>query len=523
MDDDGKKTRRGSGSAGGASPGGSAAPVRGRSSAVTESASSSLRARLKKRSAPPIVDLKEVVVAKRPLITAQDRLDLTRRLNRRSRPPAPARPPTENDDDASSNGSSARFSHSNSSAVLTVEDEEMAEAEEAVEAMEWDDIQPQLLRPLNEIRRLSLDVVNIDTPVTLTENKAPEPTKSIVVVDTNVFVSNLDLLKQLDDLGDFALYVPFRVLKELDTLKTRKEDTTLRFNARQANDFIYRGLAKKMLGQSVREEDEAANLFEAESADDKILQACLALVKKGYSNVTLLTNDKNLACKGMVNHIKVKCVSQMRRDLVLKLERNSTVQKSSTSSPQVSTSSAHLSDIDRMHTLKVANYVKDVGNYFAVYTRLFSRLFKVPWKIDTIPQMQQNFMHQNPLDVTRDVDFFRALKSGVDQLLVEMSCTPNNPSRLMTLMESVLQNINKVIPPEHDPPPNHKVFSSQTLTSFSKQGRTLIDLWIAQFREIQHHLLQICFKFWREVPMEDLQQLFAIDKRSSVDTDSDSN
>lgn len=97
--------------------------------------------------------------------------------------------------------------------------------------------------------------------------------------------------------------MPYIVLKELDKLKIR-DDKSVAFSARRANDYVSKCLFDKdnfLVGQSALERQN--HLIDIDSADDEIVN-CLLQIKFTTKNVILLTNDKNLMSKAIVNNVE---------------------------------------------------------------------------------------------------------------------------------------------------------------------------------------------------------------------------
>jgi len=63
------------------------------------------------------------------------------------------------------------------------------------------------------------------------------------------------------------------------------------------------GMHRGVIMQTVEQNRRAASMFESKNADDRILACCLMLKEEG-NKVTLLTNDMNLANKGMINQVR---------------------------------------------------------------------------------------------------------------------------------------------------------------------------------------------------------------------------
>ncbi|KAJ3143119.1 hypothetical protein HK101_003238, partial [Irineochytrium annulatum] len=148
--------------------------------------------------------------------------------------------------------------------------------------------------------------------------------RAVVVVDTNYLISHLGFLSDLVPImpESTTMMIPAVVVRELDGLKKsekrgkeavgRAEDAlvgdaaTLGDLAKKANDFIYNCLVKSVptfRGQK------AADILLTEDrgsmdSDDRILECCRFAQINLSPNVILLSNDKNLCVKALVNSAK---------------------------------------------------------------------------------------------------------------------------------------------------------------------------------------------------------------------------
>ncbi|XP_057333316.1 transcriptional protein SWT1 [Microplitis mediator] len=137
--------------------------------------------------------------------------------------------------------------------------------------------------------------------------------KLYIVVDTNVFLSNLQAIEEARD-AVFKFYhrpiiiVPWTVIRELDFIKDDKSNSrpaSLKTKARQAIQFLNNHFAEKhprILGQTFADVLANRQKFELECPDDEILQTCLQIKTAGH-HVVLLTYDKNLCNKAMINNV----------------------------------------------------------------------------------------------------------------------------------------------------------------------------------------------------------------------------
>ncbi|KAI5642748.1 PIN domain-containing protein [Phthorimaea operculella] len=132
----------------------------------------------------------------------------------------------------------------------------------------------------------------------------------VLVVDTNIFIHELDVIKNVlnSHIKGYSeqpnLLVPWRVINELDRLKDNNNGNgAICKRARSAMDYLYKSLPEnnRIKGQSLR--DANSHIYPCESPDDEILNCCLQQAERGKS-VILLSNDKNLCNKAAINGVK---------------------------------------------------------------------------------------------------------------------------------------------------------------------------------------------------------------------------
>ncbi|XP_031784912.1 transcriptional protein SWT1 isoform X2 [Nasonia vitripennis] len=134
-----------------------------------------------------------------------------------------------------------------------------------------------------------------------------------IVIDTNVFLSNLEFVEEVRDsrseaFGRPFLVIPWTVLQELDFIKDDKNHTrsnALKLKARRAVEFLNKHFTTKhprFLGQSPIDVEKNKEKFMLECPDDEILQTCLQIKEMSKSPV-LLSYDKNLCNKAMIHDI----------------------------------------------------------------------------------------------------------------------------------------------------------------------------------------------------------------------------
>ncbi|KAK0177029.1 hypothetical protein PV328_001119 [Microctonus aethiopoides] len=134
-----------------------------------------------------------------------------------------------------------------------------------------------------------------------------------IVIDTNVFLTNLEIVEKARDTifkryGRPIVVIPWTTIRELDFIKDDKTNIrpeSLKAKARRAIRFLNQHFSAKhprVLGQTPH--DVALNKckFSIECPDDEILQACLQ-IRISKNTVVLLSYDRNLCNKAMIHDI----------------------------------------------------------------------------------------------------------------------------------------------------------------------------------------------------------------------------
>lgn len=188
--------------------------------------------------------------------------------------------------------------------------------------MDWDEVEVKINVEINKLRATPeedsstladyYDVVKENLLKVSSEANTNvlsiKPNNFYIVIDTNIFLRNLqfleDLTKQkLNSKGRVILIVPYSVIQELDRLKTKRDDS-VSTQAIRAIKYLNSKLEandETVKGQSATEA--MRHLINVESADDSILNCCLQ-IKEECSNVVLLSNDVNLRNKAIINNVK---------------------------------------------------------------------------------------------------------------------------------------------------------------------------------------------------------------------------
>ncbi|XP_075229981.1 swt1 RNA endoribonuclease isoform X2 [Lycorma delicatula] len=198
------------------------------------------------------------------------------------------------------------------------------------EEMDWEVSLPQceILRDIGEVRKelassaseIDMDIVEME--ISVDECATSTCDNAFLVVDTNVFIGNLDLIKKLaeftlPDGRSIIIVVPWQVMQELDKLKTKPG--VLGKKSRSAVNYIFNFFVSKnprLVGQSAKQHSMRENYIMCEVPDDAIICCCLQLAAQ-RQEVALCSNDKNLVSKASANGISALTVELLCNQLGL--------------------------------------------------------------------------------------------------------------------------------------------------------------------------------------------------------------
>lgn len=167
--------------------------------------------------------------------------------------------------------------------------------------MEWQPSESDVINALHEVRKDFSHTMDISIDSYFQQSSTSNAVLH-VVIDTNIFLSHLPIVKNLVEgkqtYSKVHIYVPWMVLQELDYMKTNRDNKMkLELLARKAANFIFEQTTRKnplFRIQSLDEFKNCINLLPDENADDKILLWCLQLQKETAANavkIILLSND----------------------------------------------------------------------------------------------------------------------------------------------------------------------------------------------------------------------------------------
>lgn len=187
------------------------------------------------------------------------------------------------------------------------------------EEMDWEPMEYEKITFEVQAARTQLCINNIEhQKLPMAENILRIPSSTIqeekktlyIVIDTNVFLSNIEAIKKARDIqfGTYnrpILVIPWTVIRELDYIKddkSRVRSKNLSAKARRAIHFLNEHFSAKhprLVGQTPEDVANNKERFAIECPDDEILQTCLQIRDAGRT-VALLSYDKNLCNKAMI-------------------------------------------------------------------------------------------------------------------------------------------------------------------------------------------------------------------------------
>nr|CAI5846832.1 unnamed protein product [Callosobruchus analis] len=184
---------------------------------------------------------------------------------------------------------------------------------EPVEDMEWSNAEPD--EEILPVKPISI------------KDKPPKLKDICVVVDTNIFITNLSKVKEIVSMksnGNIkpVVYIPWMVIQELDFIKDTCSKNKLKSNVMNSISFINKRLQEqdpRVIGQTVWEVENQKHV--GSTPDDKIISCCMQVSNK-YETVILLSNDMNLKNKALINSITACSVQEISSKINDKLANN---------------------------------------------------------------------------------------------------------------------------------------------------------------------------------------------------------
>ncbi|XP_032663477.1 transcriptional protein SWT1 isoform X2 [Odontomachus brunneus] len=287
------------------------------------------------------------------------------------------------------------------------ERKEQANQEVLYEEMDWEPMKDEeitlevedIRAQLNNKNCANVSNCSLENTTVLTQPlESQEKGPLYIVIDTNVFLTNLEIIEEARD-ATFKNYprpfivIPWTVIRELDYLKNDKSRSeTLCTKARKAISFINKHFASKhprIVGQTREQAATNKENFCIDCPDDEILQCCLQ-IKNLKKDAVLLSYDKNLCTKAMIHRI----MTVGRDDPLAKLDNLNTSDKimnplSNNAQHSILSEELHFSDKffedakmimkDLFSTIVVKQMSEIYGPEWETYV-----IIKPPWNIVTV-------------------------------------------------------------------------------------------------------------------------------------------
>ncbi|PNF38437.1 hypothetical protein B7P43_G04013 [Cryptotermes secundus] len=247
------------------------------------------------------------------------------------------------------------------------------------ELMEWEPIEDEkILSHIQEVRaQIQQDSgINLDDRENVDYGRnsifsADGKQQWFIVLDTNILISSLKYIEELRDtnfkgLGFPVLVIPWQVLQELDILKDGKcsKSSALSAKARSAVSFLHFNFMSehpRIRGQPASYS--IPNAFQTEVPDDAIIHCCL-LIAQRTNRVILLSNDKNLCNKAIINGIKAYERAEIQQEL-----------------EQLSSESVHQVQIQSSSGNELPNGNMDITEPIKVLESEMYKVYDISWKI----------------------------------------------------------------------------------------------------------------------------------------------
>ena len=177
---------------------------------------------------------------------------------------------------------------------------------EEEEGMEWEPSEvEEIIRETAKVRNtVSLECETADQEASEDKCCNIPASKCLVIVDTNILISNLNTVVKLMDYDQVVVVIPWMVVQELDSLKNSDNQKTAvgaRAGVRWLNSTLLSS-SSKLITQTAAESRMVSAKFGSKSPDDKILATCFQFKEDGHK-VVLVTNDVNLGNKALINHL----------------------------------------------------------------------------------------------------------------------------------------------------------------------------------------------------------------------------
>ncbi|XP_033340043.1 swt1 RNA endoribonuclease isoform X2 [Megalopta genalis] len=190
------------------------------------------------------------------------------------------------------------------------------------EEMEWEPLEDEKITfEVQAVRTQLCTVNNADVSCSVPNyglsypliSEQQEKKQLYVVVDTNVFLSNIDAIELMKE-STFKTFdhpfivIPWTVIRELDYIKNdngKTKPASLSMKARKAVNYINKLFSSKypyIIGQTREDALRNKKKYSIDCPDDEILQTCLQ-IRELEKSVVLMSYDTNLCNKAMIYDI----------------------------------------------------------------------------------------------------------------------------------------------------------------------------------------------------------------------------
>ncbi|KAL2089468.1 hypothetical protein ACEWY4_014156 [Coilia grayii] len=203
-------------------------------------------------------------------------------------------------------------------------DQEMQLLEELQQARCEHRLQVNVVECYGELTAMDIDPPDEGAPSSPVFSKEIIQQELIIVMDTNILLSHLDVVKKirshgLGALGFPTVLIPWVVLQELDAIKNGKLTNAGERRATPAVHYIYSCLKNqepRLWGQSMQQASQALCGLQTENNDDRVLQCCLQYQKLcPKSGLILCTNDKNLCSKAVLSGVRALSKADLMQEV----------------------------------------------------------------------------------------------------------------------------------------------------------------------------------------------------------------
>nr|XP_031846667.1 uncharacterized protein LOC116433086 [Nomia melanderi] len=344
------------------------------------------------------------------------------------------------------------------------------------EEMDWEPLEDEKITfEVQAVRTQLCAVNNMDVTYNLPNHslscppvlEEQEKRQLYIVVDTNVFLSNIDAVESAKE-SNFKTFnrpfivIPWTVIRELDYIKNNNGKTkpaSLCKKARTAINYINKLFSSKypyIIGQTREDVLKNKEKFSLDCPDDEILQTCLQ-IRELEKSVVLMSYDTNLCNKAMVYDI----VTLGRNDPFEKVDYLNATNYLNNSSCSLNEQNKEILSLNSSSSLNQENrisneifddaksVIKDLltlivsKEMHGLYGELWENyvIIKPPWTAVTVLQcaikhwiaaVNESFLRKAELVLKELLQIFK--NTSGEKTLIEVSCILNKCSDLIQMV-----------------------------------------------------------------------------------------